>query len=428
MTSLALPNRAVPSLLLLIGLIALPQLGETIYTPSLANLAQYFQVDARGAQSTLTLFFIGFSVGIFIWGAVSDARGRRPAMLMALAVYVTGCVLCLLAADIGQLLVGRFIQGAGAAACSVVVQAVCREAFRGDRQLQVFAVIGTFIPLSTALGPFAGGWLAMVTTWWASFIVLLLAGMLLWAGSLAALPETRQPALSPAASFLTLLRKMAGDRRLLGMTLLIGLPNGIVFSFYGEAPFLLIERRGLSSGEYGTLCMLAVNGSIAGGWLLRRLSRRGWDSRKLIGLGLGMLTLASGLLLATAPAWSAPDQPAALALFTLLGALLFAGFTLCTTACLHRALEDYQSALGRAGALFGLAYYLIVAATTEGMSMLHNGSAATFPAYALALSLVAVAAFLGIVRSRLGRPALIAPGCNPGVVVGPGGANRAEET
>ena len=406
MFSLALRSRAVPPLLLMIGLIALPQLGETIYTPSLASLAQYFQIDARAAQSTLTLFFIGFSVGIFVWGAVSDARGRRPAILMALAVYVAGCVLCLLATDIGQLLIGRFIQGAGAAACSVVVQAICREAFRGDRQLQVFAVIGTFIPLSTALGPFAGGWLAMATTWWASFIVLLLAGILLWAGCIVALPETRQPAPSPAPSFIKLLRKMAGDRRLLGMTLLIGLPNGIVFSFYGEAPFLLIERRGLSSGEYGTLCMLAVSGSIAGGWLLRRLSRSGWRSSRLIGLGLGLLTLASGLLLATAPAWSAPDQPAALALFALLGALLFAGFTLCTIACLHRALEHYQHALGRAGALFGLAYYLIVAAATEGMSVLHNGSAITLPAYALVLSLIAVVVFMVMVRSHLHKPVM----------------------
>ncbi|MGK9237352.1 MFS transporter [Inquilinus limosus] len=145
-----------PALWLLASLVSLPQIGETIYTPALAALAHDIGADQGLVQSTLSIFFAGFATGVLTWGRVSDRIGRRNAVVLALAVYVVGCVICRVSDGIWQLLAGRFVQAFGAAACSVVVQAICREAFAGKERIHVFATIGMLIPLSTAIGPFVG--------------------------------------------------------------------------------------------------------------------------------------------------------------------------------------------------------------------------------------------------------------------------------
>ncbi|MGK9237353.1 hypothetical protein KXS07_37070 [Inquilinus limosus] len=189
------------------------------------------------------------------------------------------------------------------------------------------------------------------------------------------------------------------------MALLVGISNGIIFSFYAEAPFLMIDGRGLSAGAYGTLCMVIVTSSIAAGAAIRRLSSMGWRTEQLLTLGLSLMAIAAAGLLVVSLMVAGAGIEANLMPFVALSAVLFAGFTLTTIACLHRALEHSHDALGTAGALFGLTCYMIVAALTGGMSILHNGMVVIFPAYALGLTVVAGAAFILLVKSRLSAAA-----------------------
>ena len=78
---------AVPSLLLMIVLVAFPQISETIYTPSLPDISASLGVSNSSVQLTLSIYFIGFAIGVFCWGWLSDFIGRRPAMLGGLLVY-----------------------------------------------------------------------------------------------------------------------------------------------------------------------------------------------------------------------------------------------------------------------------------------------------------------------------------------------------
>lgn len=55
----------VPSLLLLIVLVGFPQISETIFTPSLPDIAYDFQVSMATVQLTLSIYFLAFALGVF---------------------------------------------------------------------------------------------------------------------------------------------------------------------------------------------------------------------------------------------------------------------------------------------------------------------------------------------------------------------------
>lgn len=85
---------------LVTALLMFPQIAETIYSPALTDISAHFSVSAADAAQTLAVYFIGFAVGVLFWGWFSDRRGRRPALLLGLAVYTAGCMLALAAPDL----------------------------------------------------------------------------------------------------------------------------------------------------------------------------------------------------------------------------------------------------------------------------------------------------------------------------------------
>jgi MFS family permease len=69
------------AMVLVTALLMFPQIVETIYSPALTDISRYFSVSAAKAAQTLSLYFIGFAVGVLFWGRFSDRHGRRPALL-----------------------------------------------------------------------------------------------------------------------------------------------------------------------------------------------------------------------------------------------------------------------------------------------------------------------------------------------------------
>ena len=59
-------------------LTALGPLSTDMYLPSLPTIARDFGATTAETQLTLSAFLIGFAVGQFVYGPVSDKVGRRP--------------------------------------------------------------------------------------------------------------------------------------------------------------------------------------------------------------------------------------------------------------------------------------------------------------------------------------------------------------
>ncbi|MEK4108451.1 multidrug effflux MFS transporter [Paenibacillus sp. FSL R10-2791] len=375
---------AAPSLLLMIVLVAFPQISETIYTPSLPDIAVALGAANSSVQLTLSIYFIGFALGVFSWGWLSDFIGRRSSMLAGLLVYGMGSLMCFYSESIHLLLVSRFIQAFGAATGSIITQTILRESVSGNKRHVMFAQISAVIAFTPAVGPLIGGWVDQAFGFRAVFFTLVMMSVLLFMYAFWKLPETTDVSMRKKVAILPIVKKMLALPRVLVFGLLIGGINGILFSYYAEAPFIFIGHFQISPGVYGFLGIIVALASIVGAMISKRLLTL-YAPEKII--HIGCLVMASGALLLTIASSldSLPDMIVIVCiLITLFVLLMGAGIALPN--CLSLALVQFQDVVGTAGAIFSLGYYLLVSLATWGMSALHNGSLLTMPIYFLGIS------------------------------------------
>ncbi|WP_339799455.1 multidrug effflux MFS transporter [Paenibacillus sp. FSL R5-0744] len=375
---------AAPSLLLMIVLVAFPQISETIYTPSLPDIAVALGVSNSSVQLTLSIYFIGFALGVLCWGWLSDFIGRRPAMLGGLIVYGVGSLMCFYSESITLLLVSRFIQAFGAATGSIITQTILRESVSGNKRHAMFAQISAVIAFTPAVGPLIGGWVDQAFGFRAVFFTLVMMSVLLFVYAFWKLPETTDVSARKKVAILPIVKRMLSLPRVLVFGLLIGGINGVLFSYYAEAPFIFIEHFNISPGVYGFLGIVVALASIVGAMMSKRLLSL-YAAEKIIHIGCLVMTSGALLLTIVSSLASLPNMMLMVCiLITLFVMLMGAGIALPN--CLSLALVNFQDVVGTAGAIFSLGYYLLVSLATWGMSALHNGSLLTMPIYFLGIS------------------------------------------
>jgi len=380
-----LNKHAAPSLFLMIVLVAFPQISETIYSPSLPDISHAFNTTNSAVQLTLSIYFIGFAIGVFCWGWLSDFIGRRPAMLGGLIFYGIGCFMCFYAETISFLLVSRFIQAFGAATGSIITQTILRESVSGSRRHAMFAQISAVIAFTPAVGPLIGGWVDQALGFRAVFFVLVAMSMLLFIYTYLRLPETTDISTRKRIAIYPVVKRILSSPKVLVFGLLIGGINGVLFSYYAEAPFIFMEHFHISPGLYGFLGIFVALASIIGAMISKRLVIN-FKPEKVIHLGCYVMIVGAFLQLIVSILPFSNHVLFSSILGTIFIMLLGAGIALPN--CLSLALVSFQDVIGTAGAIFSLGYYLLVSLITSGMSLLHNGSLHTMPLYFVILTMI----------------------------------------
>lgn len=376
--------KQAPSLCLLIVLVGFPQISETIFSPSLPAIAEAFKTSMNDAQLTMSIYFIAFAIGVFFFGRLSDQVGRRKAMLYGLVLYFIGSTLCLTASELKILLIARFVQAFGASVGSVVTQTILRESFSGVERHKLFAQISAALAFTPAIGPLIGGIVNHQYGFKVVFWVLVAMSIVVFSYAFLRLPETTQAA-SEIKPLLPIVKRMLANARLWHYGILIGCINGILFSYYTEAPSIFMTYFKLTSSAYGLLGIVVALAAIAGAMLSKSLVRRMKPEKIIV---RGLIILLFGTLLAA----SVHFLPIALQLPVMIASIFIILFGTGTALpnCLSLALTDFKDVIGSASAVFSLGYYLLVSAITYGMSILHNGSVLIMPLYFLALAIVMI--------------------------------------
>jgi predicted MFS family arabinose efflux permease len=261
------------------------------------------------------------------------------------------------------------------------------------------------LALSPAIGPLIGGGLDQWFGWRANFMFLTVLGMFLIGYCFLRLPETLGK-LGPivpttSSSMIKLAKRMVTDHTILYHVALVGISNGIIFSYYGEAPFLFIEVLRLTPTQYGFLGGLIAASTLIASAISRHLTHVN-ATQKSAAIGIGLVTAGStGLAVAAHFGWMTPENPWVWITVLVPIVVTFIGIWVIVPFSLSHALAAYQTQLGGAGSIFGFLYYLAIAAFTVGMSLVHDSTPSAMPTYFVALSLLM--AFVEVLARRRHR-------------------------
>ena len=265
------------------------------YLPSFPAIGKSFHVDQLLVQQTLSVFLFSFAFMMLFYGTLSDTFGRRPVILVSLAVYVGASCGAALAPSFGWLLLFRALQGLAAGGGSVVSRAIVRDRFSGAEAQGVLAYMMMVFGLAPAIAPILGGWLHVTFGWRAVFVFLCSFGTLMLVTCYRALPESLPPAarhpfhpLAIAANYWKVLR----HPRFLLMALAIGIAFSGFALYIGSAAHFVMDILHLPETAFGWMFIPLISGMMGGSAVAARIGLRIAPTR-LVAAGYLIMALAA---------------------------------------------------------------------------------------------------------------------------------------
>lgn len=287
----------VPFLLILI--IAVAEMATAIYTPSLAIIAQYFQVSESVAQWTVSINLLGLALSGPLYGPWSDCYGRRTVLRVGMGLFLLGSLLSLASNSIELLLGARFIQGLGAGVAVVVAFAVVRDLFDEKKSAQVLSYMGMAIALSPGLAPVLGGYLTHHHGWKMCFGVVSFAAAILVLLLFFWMPETLPEKKRSHFSLKSMGRgykKALQNTRFLILSLIPSVMIGGLWALMAGLPILFIGYLNVPVHHYGYYGFSGVAFYVLGTFLNSRLVHT-FALETLLLTGLSLCLLSTSLLI-----------------------------------------------------------------------------------------------------------------------------------
>jgi MFS transporter, DHA1 family, multidrug resistance protein len=329
-----------------------------MYLPALPELSRQLHAGASATQLTLTACVVSMAVGQLVLGSVSDRVGRRPPLLIGLAVFGVSSLACALAPNIYVLTGFRLVQGIGGAAGIAISRSIVRDLHSGPALARFYSTLMLATGLGPVLAPQIGSWVLAVSSWRGVFVSLAAAGLILLLTVWWRVPETLPPdrrspgGIGPA---LAATLSVSRDRIFLGYALGCALAMGATFSYVGGSSFVLQNVYHLSPQGFGLIFALSGCAMVAGAQLSSRLAGR-IDPASLLAAGLAAM-LTGGLLLLTVVVSRAGGLAGVIAA----AIMIMAGWGLIAPNALALAMQRYPHSAGAASAVMGFLKFTLAA-------------------------------------------------------------------
>jgi DHA1 family bicyclomycin/chloramphenicol resistance-like MFS transporter len=341
-----------------------------IFLPALPAIQTSFAVSPATAQLTLSVSMVAIAVGTLIYGPLSDRYGRRPILLLGLAVFVAGSLGCALAPDIHVLIAARVLQATGGAAGMVIARAVARDHYGPNRAAGVIARLTMVMVVAPMVAPAIGGVIVDVANWRAIFVLVCIAGTVVAGAVVILFQESHRPEdrMASAAGMLRGFAQLLASPRFVVLALYPAFSSTIFFSFISGAPYVMVGLLHRPATEYGLYFMLVAGGFMLGNFASVRLSERYAPLTLMTG---GMLIALMGVLLTIAFAAAGRLEPLTLFLPMMLAQF---GQGVGLPNAQAEVINVFPLRAGTASALTSFSQMMFAAIASQMLGVLQNGT------------------------------------------------------
>jgi EmrB/QacA subfamily drug resistance transporter len=168
-------------------------IDSTVVNVALPALQASFHTTVVNLQWVVESYGVFLAALILVGGSFGDRFGRRLIFITGVMVFALASAGCGTAANIGQLILARSIQGMGAALLVPGSLAIISASFDEKSRGQAIGTWSGFTAITTAVGPVLGGWLVEHASWrWVFFLNLPIAAAVAVI-SVVRIPESRSP-------------------------------------------------------------------------------------------------------------------------------------------------------------------------------------------------------------------------------------------
>jgi DHA1 family bicyclomycin/chloramphenicol resistance-like MFS transporter len=309
---------------------------------------------------------VGFALGQFGGGGISDNNGRRPVLLAGLGCFTVSGVACALSLSGGVLALSRLIQGLGAGSCFVISFAMVQDLFEGDvaraKRSYVTVIFGAVPMVAPAAGSILIYWFGWRSVHW----VLALAGTILlaiaWIGIAESKPADDPVAAQPDQRGVITLWKDSGFVR---VAVANALSYGSIFAYIAGSPVVIIGQMGLPAAVFAGVFASTAAALSAGAWTSGWLTRKGVDATILLNWSL-LAAAAAAVMLAVVTLYGCISGAV---LIPLLLVVLYARGIIAPN-LQHLAIDRQRERAGLASAAVGVSQLLLGALASAVVAFL----------------------------------------------------------
>jgi EmrB/QacA subfamily drug resistance transporter len=224
-------------------------LDGTVVNVALPELGRDLDATLGGLQWTVNGYTLSLAALILLGGSLGDRFGRRRIFVLGTIWFGVASVLCAFAPTVEILVLARVFQGIGGALLTPGSLAILQATFHPEERARAIGAWSGLSGVSTAIGPFVGGWLVEAGSWRWVFVLNIPLAVLVVVLS-PQIPETRDPA---AAQRFDVPGALLGALSLAGLTFAMiqapedGLSTAVVTTavtgLVAAVAFVVVEQR-----------------------------------------------------------------------------------------------------------------------------------------------------------------------------------------
>lgn len=169
-------------------------IDETIITTALPEIIAALK-SSSGYTWVGTSYLLACASSMPAYGALADIFGRKPIILLSIALFIIGSAIAGAATDMGMMISGRVIQGIGGGGISNLVNVIVADIIELKYRGTFMGAIGATWAVGGCMGPLLGGAFASGGQWrWCFFLNLPIAGVcfvfMAWLANIKSPPTT----------------------------------------------------------------------------------------------------------------------------------------------------------------------------------------------------------------------------------------------